>query len=54
VEQFPPKIGDLGVAKEANINSMTAMRHLTRVPGTFHFISPEAVAGNFEYGCLLV
>ena len=55
VEQFPPlaKIGDLGVAKGVDVNSMTTMRHLTRVPGTLHFMPPEAMADNYEYGLSL-
>ena len=50
-EKVPPlaKIGDLGLAKGVDLNSMTAMMRLTRTPGTNHFMPPEALIDDPKY-----
>jgi len=55
VKQFPPlaKIGDLGVAKGVDLDSMTAMSNLTGAPGTTHFMPPEALMDNPKYSITL-
>ena len=43
------KIADLGVAKVINIEDTVSKQYLTKVPGTVHFMPPEALKDNPQY-----
>ena len=43
------KIADLGVAKMINVNDARSTQYLTKVPGTVHFMPPEAFQHKPKY-----
>ena len=47
------KIADLGVAKILNVDEQNAKKYQTKVPGTMHFMPPEAFTDKPQYGTTL-
>ena len=43
------KIADLGVAKVINVEDTKSKQYLTKVPGTVHFMPPEALEDDPQY-----
>ena len=43
------KIADLGVAKMINVEDTRSTQYLTKVPGTVHFMPPEAFQSKAKY-----
>ena len=55
VDHVPPvaKIADLGVAKLIKADSKSTKSRLTQVPGTLHFMPPEALCDDPQYDTTL-
>ena len=47
------KIADLGVAKGIDVDSWSAMKYLSKAPGTLPFMPPEALVDKPKYGLSL-
>lgn len=47
------KIADLGVARIVNVDETKSKQYLTKVPGTLHFMPPEASQENPKYNTSL-